>query len=132
MKGIVGKILRMAKQLGYYGLQYAYTNLHCVLRFFKVRLQNWKKCGVQKRIQKAYSGLGAEIYALYKQGAGDWQSMPAVQQQLKQVEEVESGVFRVDQVIEEINAAFQRKKDDLRELYAEKRARLMSENEEDE
>ena len=131
MKGIVGKILRMAKQLGYYGLQYAYTNLHCISRFLKVRLQKWKKCGVQKRIQKAYSGLGAEIYALHKQGAADWQSMPAVQQQLKQVEEVESGIFGVDQGIEEINAAFQRKKEELKELYTEKRARLMSEDQED-
>jgi len=91
MKGTVGKILRMVKQLGYYGLQYAYTNLHCILRFFKVQLQKWKKCGVQKRIQKAYSGLGAEIYALHKQGADDWQSMPAVQQQLKQVSGVPDG-----------------------------------------
>jgi hypothetical protein len=131
MKGIVGKILRMAKKLGYYGLQYAYTNLHCILRYFNVQRQNWRKCGVQKRVQKAYRGLGAEIYALHKQGAGDWQSIPAVQQQLKQVEEVESGVFGVDQVIEEINTAFQRKKDELRELYAEKRARLMSEDQDD-
>ncbi|MHC1743823.1 MAG: hypothetical protein AB9873_12430 [Syntrophobacteraceae bacterium] len=131
MKGTVGKILRIAKNLGYYGLQYAYTNLHCILRFFKVQLQNWKKCGVQKRVKKAYSGLGAEIYALHKQGAGDWQSMPAVQQQLKQVEEVESGIFRVDQVIEEIDSAFKRKKDELKDLYAEKRARLMAEERED-
>jgi hypothetical protein len=131
MKGIVGKILRIAGNLGYYGLQYVLTYLHGILRFFKVQVQNWKKCGVQKRVQKAYSGLGAEIYALHKQGAGDWQGMPAVQQQLKQVEEVESGIFRVDQAIEEINAAYQRKKDEIKEVYAEKRTKLTSEEQED-
>lgn len=131
MKGIVGNILRMAKNLGYYGLQYAYTSVHCLLRLFRIQTQKWKRCGAQKRIQKAYGELGAEIYALHKQGAVDWQSMPAVQQQLKHVEEVESGVFRVDQVIEEINAAFQVKKEETRERYAEKRARLMTEEQED-
>lgn len=131
MKGIVGKMIRMAKSLGYYGLQYGYSNLHGVLRFFRVQMQNWKKCGVQKRVHKAYSGLGAEIYALYKQGAGDWQNMPAVQQQLRQVDEVESGIFRVDQVIEEIDSAFKRKKEELKELYTEKRARLLAEERED-
>lgn len=131
MKGIVGKILSMAKSLGFYALQYVYTTLQCILRFFKVQMQNWKKCGVQKRVQKAYSGLGAEVYALHKQGAGDWQNNPAVQQQLRQVEEVESGVFRVDQVIEEIDAASNRKKEEIKALYAEKRARLQDEGRED-
>ncbi len=132
MKGIVGKVLRIAKSLGTYGLQYGYTALHALMRLIKVQSHQWKKCGIQKRVQKAYSGLGAEIYALHKQGTGDWQGMPAVQQQLRHVEEVESGVFRVDQAIEEINAAYQRKKQEIQETYAEKRARIMAVDEESE
>lgn len=132
MKGILDKVLRMAKSLSYYGLQYGYTALHGLIRLSKVQGHQWKKCGVQKRVQKAYSGLGAEIYALHKQGTGDWQGMPAVQQQLRHVEEVESGVFRVEQSIDEINAAYQRKKDEISRLYAEKRARLMAEDQEGE
>jgi hypothetical protein len=48
--------------------------------------------------------------------------MPSVQQQLRIVEEVESDVFKVDGVIDEINSEYLRKKDELNEKYSFKRA----------
>ena len=124
MKNLLEKVVEFLKKLGYYAMQYGYSNLYCVLRFFKIQVQKWKKTGAMKKLAKAQSGLGAEVYALYKQGAADWQSMPSVQQQLRIVEEVESDVLKVDGVIDEINNEYLRKKDELSEKYALKRSEV--------
>jgi hypothetical protein len=124
MKNLLGKVVEFLKKLGYYAMQYGYSNLYCVLKFLKVQVQKWKKAGAMKKLAKAHSGLGAEVYALHKQGAVDWQGMPSVQQQLRIVEEVESDVFKVDGVIDEINSEYLRKKDELNEKYSLKRAEV--------
>ena len=120
----MSKVLGWMKQMGYLALQYAYTILYWKLKFWKVQVQKWKKCGAQKKLEKTYGGLGADIYALYKQGETDWQRMPSVQQQLRLAEEAESKVFQVDQAIEEINNEYLRKKEELREKYSAKRAQV--------
>lgn len=122
MNDILKKILAWVKQLGYLAQQYAYTILYWKLRFFKVQVQKCKKCGEQKKLDKVNSSLGAEIYALYKQGETDWQKMPSVQQQLKFAEEAEARVFQFDEAIEEINNEYLNKKAELQEKYAAKRA----------
>lgn len=132
MKGIANKLSDVLKKLGYYVQEYAYVCYHWKLRFFKVLLQKMKKCGIRKKMEKAYSGLGGEVYGLHKQGIGDWQNMPSVQQQLKQVEEVEAEVFNVDQAIDEINAEFHRKRDEIKETYSLKRAEAGKEDYTDE
>jgi hypothetical protein len=123
MSGIMGKLVVMLKRMGYLGMQYFYTILHWNLRFFKVQLLNIKKKKAQKNMEKAYSGLGAEIYSLYKQGdESDWKNMPAVQQEIKEIEEAESKVFQVDAGIDEVNNAYLSKKEEIREKYTAKRA----------
>lgn len=124
MKDLLGKVLEFAKKLGYFAMQYAYSNLYCVVKFFKIQMQKCKKAGVMKKLAKAQSVLGAEVYALYKQGNTDWQNMPSVQQQLRGVEEAESEVFKVDGVIDEINNEYLRRKDELSEKYSLKRSRV--------
>lgn len=124
MKDIVGKILEIIKKLGYFVLQYAVSSLYCVLRFFKVQIQRCKKVGVMRKLAKAHSGLGAEVYALYRQGVTDWQSMPSIQQQLRAVEAAESDVFQVDGIIDEINNDYARKRDELNERYSLKRSQV--------
>jgi hypothetical protein len=124
MKSIVSKILELMKKIGYFVLQYGSSNLYCVLRFIKVQIQKCRKFGVMKKLAKAHSGLGAEVYALYRQGAADWQSMPSIQQQLRAVEAAESDVFQVDGVIDEINNDYARKKDELNAKYTLKRSQV--------
>ena len=72
------------------------------LSFFKTRVQRWKECSAHRKLLRAQSGLGAEIYALYKQGETGWEGMPLVRECLKIVEEAEAAVFKVDAAIEEI------------------------------
>jgi hypothetical protein len=122
MKNLLGKVVEILKKLGYYAMQYGYSNLYRLLKFLKIQGQKWKKTGAMKKLAKAQSGLGAEVYALFKQGAADWQGMPSVQQQLRIVEEVESDVLKVDGVIDEINNEYLRRKDELNEKYSLKRA----------
>jgi hypothetical protein len=122
MNAIISKILQLSKNLGYFALQYAYVCLHWLLRLAKVQLQQWSRFTGKRAVQKAYSGLGAEVYSAYKLGRdSDWIKLPAVQQQLKRVEEVESDVFQVDAVVEQINDEFAAKKAELQARFAAKR-----------
>jgi hypothetical protein len=122
MNAIVNKIMELSKNLGYLALQYAYVSLYWLLTLAKVQAQKWRRCSAQKKVQKTYSGLGAEIYSAHKLGQdSDWARLPAVQQQLKLVEEVESKVFQVDAVVEQINNDFAAKKAELQAHYAAKR-----------
>ncbi|MCU0588109.1 MAG: hypothetical protein MUF52_08115 [Syntrophobacteraceae bacterium] len=124
MKDLLGKVLEIVKRLGFYVLQFAYSGLYFVTKLLKIQLQKWKKCGVMKKLAKAQSGLGAEVYALYRQGVQDWPSMPSVQQQLRNVEAAESDVFHVDGIIDATNEDYARRKDELREKYSVKRAQV--------
>lgn len=94
--------------------KYASIAFYWKLKFLKTRVQRWKQCGAQRRLTKAQGGLGAEIYALFKQGETDWEKMPLVRECLKIVEEAEAQVFKLDAAIEEINAAYSAKVESIR------------------
>ena len=122
MNAIISKILELSRNLGYLAVQYVYVCLYWLLRLVKVQLQQWSRFTGKRAVQKAYSGLGAEIYSAYKLGHdNDWARMPAVQQQLKHVEAVESDVFQVDAVVEQINDEYAAKKAELQARFAAKR-----------
>jgi hypothetical protein len=122
MNAIVTKVLELAKKLGYLALQYFFVALAWVMKWAKVQLHKIKRGGEQKKVAKACSGLGAEIYALHKQAdASDWKSADSVQQQLKWVEDAENAVFQVDAVIDELNRAFESRKQEIKDKYAAKR-----------
>jgi hypothetical protein len=124
MNDLVCKVLDFGKKLGYFAMQYTYSNVYCVMKFFRIQIQKWKKAGEMKKLAKANSLLGAEVYALYRQGTTDYQDMPSVQQQLRAVEAAESEVFEVDGVIEEIKNEYARMKDELKERYSLKRSQV--------
>lgn len=125
MNSIVASILKTAKKLGYFILQYAYTTMHWITRLGKIQAKSWTKNSAQRQACKSYASLGAEIYAFYRRGGDSgWQHEPAIHQQLRLAEEAEAKVLRADADIEAINAAFLVKKEEIRTKYAEKRAAL--------
>ncbi|MDY0040843.1 MAG: hypothetical protein RBS57_11085 [Desulforhabdus sp.] len=127
MSGMLGNVLAMMKRLGYTGMEYARIIMQWKLKLIKVQLQKMRKNKARKNMEKAYSGLGAEVYSLYKQGdESDWKNMPAVQQELRNIEEAESKVFQVDEAIEEINNNFLSKKEEIKEKYSAKRSSVGS------
>lgn len=122
MSGIVNKSVVWIKQMIYLGMQGLTVVFYWKLKLIRTQVQKWKKCGVQKRLEKTYSGLGAEIYALHKQDQSGWEAMPSVQQQLRYVEEVEGDIFRIDEAIEALEQEYLTKKDEIKDSYASKRA----------
>lgn len=123
MNALLRKIVTMGKQLGFYALQYFFIALAWAMRILKVQMQKWGEWNARKQMAKANSALGAEVYALYKQGqTGDLQNMPSIQQQLKLVEEEEAKVLKVEEIVDGIIKDYLDKKDLLKEKYHQKRA----------
>jgi hypothetical protein len=123
MNAVMNMILEMLKMLWSYVLQYGYVAYYWLLKLIKVQTRNWNRCASRKQLEKSFSGLGGEIYALYKQGVeADWPNVPMVQQQIKQVEEAESRVFQVDDLIEAVKRDFESKKEEVKAKYTAKRA----------
>jgi len=115
----------MLKKTGYVAMQYVYISIQWSIKLLKIQLEKLKKGRAQKNMGKAYSGLGAEVYSLYKQGDNsEWKNMPAVLQELKVIEEAESKVFQVDEAIDEIQNNYLNKKEEIKEKYSAKRAKV--------
>lgn len=122
MHSMVSKALEWARQLGYLALEYGNITVHWMLRLSKVQLQKLRKCGVMKKLDKAYGKLGSEVYALHKQNETDWARMPSVEQQVRFTEEAEAGLFQIEEAIERINNEYHARKEEIKEKYAAKRA----------
>ncbi len=122
MNVLLAKPLGMIKKLFYFAMEYFLIVIQWKLKFLKVQLKKWKRCRAQKDLDKAYSQLGAETFALYKGGQTDLQGMPLAEQKIKLVEEAENGLFVVDEEVGAINSDYQGKKEAIRSKYEMKRA----------
>ena len=89
MNALLAKALGAIRNLFYYASEYILIVVQWKLRWFRVLIKKWKRCSAQKEVNKAYSKLGAEVFALYRGGQTDLQGMPLVGQKLKLVEEAE-------------------------------------------
>lgn len=118
MSGIADTMIGISKKLGITALEYLCVTKACAVRFMKVRMQGCGKCSARKKMDKANSRLGAEIYALFKQDESNWEQFPQVQQQLKLVEEAESGLLAVASVIDQINEDYEARKESIKAKYA--------------
>ncbi|NLI33370.1 MAG: hypothetical protein GX422_11425 [Deltaproteobacteria bacterium] len=113
----------------YFSLQNGMTAYRWLLRFFKIRLHNWKKCGAQKALDRELKQLGTGIYSLYARDEGDWQNAPSVQQQIRAVKEAEGKLLQADALREAIDADYAEKKEKIREKYAARKAAIGPEGE---
>lgn len=87
------------------------------LKFLKTKAQQWKRCSAQKQLLHAQSGLGAEIYALYKQGETGWEGMPLLKECLTIVEAAEGAIFKIEAKIEEIKEDYAAKVERVKAKY---------------
>lgn len=123
MNALVAKTMKAVRNLYFLTLEYASIAVQWKLKFIRIHLKKWTGgCCAQKELDKAYSKLGAEIFALHKAGHNDWKTMPLVEQKLKIVEEAESKLFSVDDEIDSIVNRYQAKKAAISERYQAKRA----------
>ena len=123
MNTVLTKVIEIAKKLGYFALQYGTDGFHWLLSRAKVQVfHRWRRCSTRKAVQKAYAGLGGEVYKAFRLGQdSDWAGLPDVQQQLKRVQEVESAAFQVDAAVEQVYDDFRARKAELEARYANRR-----------
>lgn len=123
MNTVLTKLIEIAKKVGYFALQYGIVGYQWLLSRAKVQVfHRWRRCSARKAVQKAYAGLGGEVYKAFRLGQeSDWAGLPDVQQQLKRVQEVESVAFQVDAAAERIYDDFRARKAELEARYASRR-----------
>ncbi len=122
MTGIVDKLTALLFTLKDLLVQYFFIGFHWMVKLLKVQLQKMKRAKNMKHLEKAYSGLGAEVYALYKNGESDWSDHPSIANNITRIEQEEQAVFAVDQVIQQITEQYQQKKEALKAKRAQKKA----------
>ncbi len=92
-----------------------------VLKFVKIRIEKFRLHKAQKNLYQRRSRLGAEFYSLHRQGETEFLKSLVVLQQLKIVEEAESRVFAVHDLIKAIEKEYRGKKEAIRESSAKGR-----------
>lgn len=106
MAGIANSAVAGLQKVLHVLCKYTSVVYYWKLKFLKTRLLRWKQCGARRKLAGAQSALGAEIYALFKQGETNWEKMPLVRECLKIVEEAEAEVFRAEAAIEDVNSDY--------------------------
>jgi len=81
------------------------------LKFTKTRFLKYRLCREKRNLDKRMSRLGAEIYSLHRQGETEFLKSLIVLQQLKIVEEAESRVFAIHDLIDAVEQAYLSKKE---------------------
>lgn len=106
MAGIANSAVAALKNLLHVFCRFTSIVYYWKLKFLRTRLLRCKQCGARRQLAGAQSGLGAEIYGLFKQGETGWEKMPLVRECLKIVEEAESEVFRIEAAIDDVNSDY--------------------------
>jgi hypothetical protein len=121
MGGLVDKLMQLVKKLGYLAWEYVLVVYYWKMRFLKVQMKRFAVAKAQKHLEKAYSGLGAVVYGMLREGSEAIKDDPAVATQMKNVQEAEEMVKEVDEQIQAIHDEFAAKRQELKEKYQAKR-----------
>uniref|UniRef100_A0A832A7S9 Uncharacterized protein n=1 Tax=Desulfacinum infernum TaxID=35837 RepID=A0A832A7S9_9BACT len=121
MGGVINNVIAMLTKMGYWALEYATIVYHWKMKVFRTQMKRLAVSRTQKNLAKAYSGLGAVVYGMLKEGQESLKDDPAVMTQMRNVEDAEAKVKRIDEEIQEICNAYEAKKRAVRESYAAKR-----------
>lgn len=121
MGGVIHNVIAMLTKMGYWVLEYATIIYHWKIKVLKTQLKRLAVRRTQANLAKAYSGLGAVVYGMLREGRDSLKDDPAVTTQMRNVEEAEAKVKRIDEEIQEICDAFEAKKRTVQETYAAKR-----------
>lgn len=121
MGGVINNVIAILTKMGYWALEYVTIVYHWKMKVLRTQMKRLAVSRTQKNLAKAYSGLGAVVYGMLKEGQTSLKDDPAVMTQMRNVEEAEARVKRIDEEIQEICDAFEAKKRTARETYAAKR-----------
>lgn len=126
MSGVIQNVIAILTKMGYWVLEYATIFYLWTMKILKTQMKRVAVSKAQKNLSKAYSGLGSVVYAMLKEGQPSLTSDPAVMTQMRNVEEAEAGMKKIDEELRGIGDEFEAKKHAVREMYAAKRSRVGS------
>lgn len=121
MGGVINNVIAMLTKMGYWALEYGTIVYHWKMKVLKTQMKRLAVSRTQKSLAKAYSGLGAVVFGMLKEGHDLLKDDPAVMTQMRNVEEAEAKVKRIDEEIRDICDAFEATKRAVHESYAAKR-----------
>lgn len=124
MSGVIQSVIAILTKMGYWVLEYATVVYLWKMKVLKTQMKRLAVSKTQKNLNKAYSGLGSVVFAMLKEGQQSLTSDPAVMTQMRNVEEAEARVKKIDEELREICDEFEAKKKTVRETYAAKRSRV--------
>ena len=124
MNSVISKVLGLLQKGGYVALEYFMTTLQWVLKYARQQGKKCKRAAALKNMHKTYSGLGAAIYGLYKQGDADWSGHSTVQEELRQVAQAEASFMEAEAACDQIDNEFRSRKEEIHEKYAALRAQV--------
>ncbi|MGQ9484296.1 MAG: hypothetical protein ACUVSA_04735 [Desulfosoma sp.] len=126
MSGVIQNVIAILTKMGYRVLEYATILYLWKMKILKTQMKRVAVSKSQKNLSKAYSGLGSVVYVKLKEGQPSLTSDPAVMTQMRNVEEAEAGMKKIDEELRGICDEFEAKKQAVREMYAAKRSRVGS------
>ncbi|OIP93351.1 MAG: hypothetical protein AUK55_08415 [Syntrophobacteraceae bacterium CG2_30_61_12] len=118
MQGIMEKLLALVMKLKNLALEYFFVLIQWKLKLVKVQLHKIKRARELKHLEKAYSGLGAEVFALMKDGHASWRDNPVLANHVSKIEQAEAKVFGVDELIDQLDQAYKQKREELKKKYS--------------
>ncbi len=118
MNQVAEKAKNFGQRIVLYFKRYALITFQWAIKVAKVQQQKLLQKKAIKKLEKAFSEFGAEVYKEFVQGNANWQDVPAVKEKLDNVKLAEADVEQFNQRIEEINRQFEDKKNEIKEKFA--------------
>lgn len=118
MQGIMEKLLALVMKLKNLAFEYFFVLIQWKLKFIKVQIHKMKRTREMKHLEKAYGGLGAEVFALMKDGHTSWQDNPVLANHVSKIEQAEAKVFGVDELIDQLDQVYKQKREELKAKYS--------------
>lgn len=117
MQAIMKTLMALIMKVKNLTLEYFFVLIQWFIKLGKVQMQKMKRTKNLKHLEKANSVLGAEVFALMKDGETGWQGSPAVENSVTKIEQAEAKVFEVDDAIEQLNETFRQKREQIKNKY---------------
>lgn len=126
MADLFEKVKVMGQKAALTAQQYGEVALQWKLKVLKKQQQKLLQKLAARKAEKVFGDFGMEVYRLIKEGVADWQNAPSVKEKLEKVKLAEADIAHFDQVVEEIERAFEEKKREIKEKFEAKKKNLES------
>ncbi len=118
MNQVAEKAKGFGQRVVLYFKKYALITVQWAIKVAKIQQQKLLQKRAIKKLEKAFSEFGAEVYKEFLKGNTNWQDVPSVKEKLDNVKLAEADVEQFNQRIDEINRQFEDRKNEIKEKFA--------------